>query len=143
MPIERDFLNGTGDLPILFHVTETFQVWDGQTALVIDHLLNHIKALNTLSEGPVDPSVIDALAKHPHYNIGPERYLATAEREAAAQILIKECALLLNCLSKIAPIMDIDAYEQNELLDAVLAQVPFLDYQYINDTSKSDARRED
>ena len=143
MSIERDFLNGLGDLPILFHVNETFQVWDGQTALVLDHLLNHIKALNSLAEGPVDPTVLDILAQHPHYNIGPERFLTKTDREAVAKILIKECVILLKCLSKIAPITDIEAHQQSKLLDVVWANVPFLDYHYISDTSKSDAGRED
>ena len=143
MSIERDFLNGTGDLPILFHVTETFQVWDGQVALVIDHLLNHIKVLNSLAEGPVDQTVLDALAQYSHYQLGPDRYLSKATREAVAQTLINECVVLLSCLAKIAPIMDVDAPQRNELLETVLSQVPFFDYHYIGDTSVSDARRED
>ena len=143
MPIERDFLNGSGDLPILFHVTETFQVWDGQVALVIDHLLNHIKVLNGLAEGPVDQTVLDILSQYPQYDLGSKRHLTKATREAIAQTLIKECVILLGCLARIAPIMDIEAQQRNELLETVLTQVPFLDYHYIGDTSVSDAQRED
>ena len=143
MSIERDFLNGSGDLPILFHVSETFQVWDGQVALVLDHLLNHIKALNSLAEGPVDQSIIDVLSQHPHYKLGTQRHLSQAIREDVAQTLIEECVVLLNCLIKIAPIVDIDAFQRNEYLDTILLDIPFLDYHYIGDTSTSDARRED
>ncbi len=143
MPIERDFLNGSGDLPILFHVTETFQVWDGQVALVIDHLLNHIKVLNSLAEGPVDQSVLEVLSQHSHYKLGTNRYLTKATRETVAQTLINECVVLLSCLAKIAPIMDVDAPQRNEFLEAVISRVPFFDYHYIGDTSVSDAKRED
>jgi hypothetical protein len=143
MSIQRDFLNGSGDLPILFHVSETFQAWDGQVALVLDHLLNHIKALNSLAEGPVDQNVIDVLSQHPHYQLGTQRYLSQATRENAAKTLIEECVVLLKCLVKIAPIVDIDARQRNEHLDTTLANIPFLDYHYIGDTSTSDARRED
>ncbi len=143
MSIERDFLNGSGDLPILFHVTETFQVWDGQVALVIDHLLNHIKTLNVLSEGPVDQSVVDVLTQHPHYELGPKKYLSPETRQTVADTLIDECILLLRCLTKIAPIMEIDAKKRTQILESVRAEVPFLDYRQTNDVSVSDAQRED
>ena len=143
MTIERDFLNGDGSLPILFHVTDSFEVWDGQTALVIDHLLNHIKVLNGLAEGPADQSIIDILSRHPHYQMNSQGYIEEASRESVAQILIKECLVLLRCLARIAPIMEIDQADRSQLLEKVKARIPFLDYRYVGDKSISDARRED
>ena len=143
MTIERDFLNGDGSLPILFHVNESFEVWDGQTALVIDHLLNHIKVLNGLAEGPADQSIIDILSRYPHYQMNGQGYIEGASRESVAQILIKECLVLLRCLAKIAPIMEIDQPDRSQLLEKVKARIPFLDYRYVGDKSISDARRED
>ena len=143
MTIERDFLNGDGSLPILFHVSESFEVWDGQTALVIDHLLNHIKVLNGLAEGPADQSIIDSLSRHPHYQMNSQGYIEGASRESVSQILIKECLVLLRCLATIAPIMEIDQADRSQLLEKVKTRIPFLDYRYIGDKSTSDARRED
>src|SRR5262245_50146213 len=121
MPIERDFLNGEGSLPILFQVTESFEVWDGQSALVIDHLLNHIKVLNGLAEGPADHSIIEVLARYPHYQMNEQGYEEGANRETVAQTLIQECLILLRCLSKIAPIMEIDQAMRSRLLEKVKA----------------------
>jgi hypothetical protein len=143
MTIERDFLNGDGTLPILFHVSESFEVWDGQVAVVIDHLLNHIKVLSGLAEGPADQSIIDLLSQYPHYQVNSQGYVEGASREMVAQILIQECVILLRCLSKIAPIMEIDQATRSRLLEKVKARVPFLDYHYVGDRSTSDARRED
>ena len=143
MSIERDFLNGDGSLPILFHVSESFEVWDGQTALVVDHLLNHIKVLNGLAEGPADQSIIDILSRRPHYQMNDQGYMEGASRERVAQILIKECLVLLRCLVRIAPIMEIDQADRSQVLEKVKARVPFLDYRYVGDKSVSDARRED
>jgi hypothetical protein len=143
MTIERDFLNGDGSLPILFHVSESFEVWDGQTALVIDHLLNHIKVLNGLAEGPADQSIIDILSRHPHYQMNGQGYMEGASRESVAQTLIKECLVLLRCLARIAPIMEIDQADRSRVLEQVKARIPFLDYRYVGDKSISDARRED
>lgn len=143
MTIERDFLNGDGSLPILFHVSESFEVWDGQTALVIDHLLNHIKVLNGLAEGPADQSIIDTLSQYPHYQMDSQGYLEGASRESVSQVLIKECLILLRCLAKIAPIMEIDQADRSRLLEKVKTHIPFLDYRYVGDRSVSDARRED
>ena len=143
MTIERDFLNGDGSLPILFHVSESFEVWDGQTALVIDHLLNHIKVLNGLAEGPADQSIIDILSQHPHYQMNGQGYMEGANRESVAQTLIKECLVLLRCLARIAPIMEIDQADRSRVLEQVKARIPFLDYRYVGDKSISDARRED
>ena len=143
MTIERDFLNGDGSLPILFHVSESFEVWDGQTALVIDHLLNHIKVLNGLAEGPADQSIIDILSRHPHYQMNGQGYMEGANRESVAQTLIKECLVLLRCLARIAPIMEIDQADRSRVLEQVKARIPFLDYRYVGDKSISDARRED
>jgi hypothetical protein len=143
MTIERDFLYGDGSLPILFHVSESFEVWDGQTALVIDHLLNHIKVLNGLAEGPADQSIIDILSRHPHYQMNGQGYMEGASRESVAQTLIKECLVLLRCLARIAPIMEIDQADRSRVLEQVKARIPFLDYRYVGDKSISDARRED
>jgi hypothetical protein len=136
MPIDRDFLNGDGSLPILFHVSESFEVWDGQVALVIDHLLNHIKVLNGLAEGPADQTIVDVLSRYPHYQMGPQGYLEGASRETVAQLLIRECLVLLRCLARIAPIMEIDQAERSRLLEKVKARIPFLDYRYVGDKSE-------
>ncbi|MEM7345253.1 MAG: hypothetical protein AAF485_13525 [Chloroflexota bacterium] len=143
MSIARDFLDGNGTLPILFHVSERYEVWDGQAALIIDHLLNHIKVLNSLAEGPADQTVITALAKYPHYNIGNKSYLSETTRDRVSKQLIQECTLLLNCLAQIAPIMAIEQKQRNDLLEVVREQVPFIDYHYIDQPSLSDAKRED
>jgi hypothetical protein len=143
MPIERDFLDGDGTAPILFQVTESFEVWDGHVALVIDHLLNHLKVLNGLAEGPVDQRIIEALAQYPQYGMGPAGFLKGASRESVARTLMRECLILLKCLVRIAPIMEIDQPQRRRLLEAVRARVPFLDYHYIGDRSLSDANRED
>jgi hypothetical protein len=143
MPIERDFLDGEGTLPILFHVSEDFEVWDGQIALILDHLLNHIKVLTTLAEGPVDQSVLDTLAAYPHYQIDRQRYLTGRTQAVATQTLIKECLTLLKCLATIAPIMEIEETKRTTFLEATRARVPFLDYHYVDGTYVSDARRED
>jgi hypothetical protein len=57
--------------------------------------------------------------------------------------LIKECLILLRCLVRIAPIMEIDQPDRSRLLEKVKARIPFLDYRYVGDKSISDARRED
>jgi hypothetical protein len=144
MPIQRDFLNGDGTTPILFEVTESFEIWDGHVALTLDHLLNHIKALIGLAEGPVDQSVAEVLSRYPHYQMDRSGYfLDGASRESVAQTLLKECLILLKCLTRIAPIMEIDQPDRTRVFEAVRARVPFLDYHYVGDASVSDARRED
>lgn len=143
MTIKRDFLNGDGTLPILFHVSESFEVWDGQVAVVIDHLLNHIKVLSGVAEGPADQSIIDLLSQYPHYQVSSQDYGEGVNREMVARTLIQECVILLRCLSKIAPIMEVDQATRSRLLEKVKTRVPFLDYHYVGDKSVSDARRED
>lgn len=95
MPIERDFLDGDGTAPILFYVTESFEVWDGPVALVIDHLLNHLKVLSGVAEGLADQSVVDILARYPHYGVDRAGFLAEATRESVSQTLMKECLILV------------------------------------------------
>lgn len=143
MPIERDFLEGEGTLPILFHISENYEVWDGQVAVVLDHLLNHIKVLTSLAEGPVDYSVIDVLAGYPQYQIDRQNYLSGRPQEVATHTLIAECLTLLKCLATIAPIMEINETERTTLLEATRARIPFLDYHYVDGAYISDAQRED
>jgi hypothetical protein len=148
MPIERDFLDGDGSLPILFRVSDTFEVWDGQMALVIDHLLNHMKVLTDLAEGPADLAVLDTLAKYPHYQLERDQIerawpLSERSRAAIAERLIAECTALLKCLVTIAPIMQIDQADRSRVLEKVRARVPFMDYRYIDAPHLSDAHRED
>ena len=142
MAIERDFLDGDGTLPILFRVSETFEVWDGHVALLLDHLLNHIKTLSGLADGPADQSVLAVLAQYPHYRTDRRGFLEGASRESVARTLIEECLALLKCLSMIAPITEIEEPKRGQLLEAVRQRVPFLDYHYVDELSISDARRE-
>ena len=143
MPIQRDFLEGEGTPPILFRVSDTFEVWDGQVALVIDHLLNHLKVLTDLAEGPADQAVVDILANHPHYQIDRRGQVTDATRDAVAKTLIDECTALLKCLATIAPIMRIDQADRSQILEITQEQVPFLDYHYVDAAYISDAQRED
>ncbi|MDX1521738.1 MAG: hypothetical protein R3264_08935 [Anaerolineae bacterium] len=132
MTIRRDFLDGGGTLPILFHVYEDYEVWDGQVALILDQLLNHIKVLTDVAEGPIDRAVVKTLADHPHYQVGSGNILDEANRENVAAILVQECVTLLNCLVVIAPIMEIEQEERTHHFESTKAKVPFLNYQYPN-----------
>ncbi len=143
MPIERDFLDGNGTLPILFKVNETIEVWDGQVALIVDQLLNHIKVLTNLAEGPADESVFEALSRFPRYQTRRGGFINDATPESVSTTLIAECIVLLRCLVKVAPIMKVDQDERNQILEAIQAKIPFLDYHYIDSISISDAQRED
>ena len=124
-------------------MSDTIEVWDGQVSLVVDHLLNHIKVLAGVAEGPADQTVLDVLTKYPHYQVGRRQHLLGPDRESVTQTLIEECVALLECLAKIAPVMEVEQAERTAILEATRAVIPFLDYHHLGDRYVSDAQRED
>lgn len=144
MPIERRFLSNDITPPICFDVTDSFEVYYGQVAIVLDHLLNHIKVLKDFAEGPVAQSVVNTLSKYPHYRINTHGdYQDGATRESVLKVIIDECVVLLECLSKIASILDLDEQQRNSLLEVAQTRVPFLDYRDTANAALSGAESEE
>ena len=142
MPIKRHFLGEDDESPIIFHVTEEFEVYDGNAALVIDHLLNHLKALVGVADGMVDQSLVDILSKYPHYKIDSDGYYSEgATQESVTKTVMDECVVLIDCLTKIVSAHEDE--QRSKLLKTMRAKVPFLDYRYSEDTFPSDAEHDD
>lgn len=131
MPIKRYFL--PNNRPSHFHVVEEFEVYEGSTALALDHFLNHLKVL---LHGGGSQDQIDNMVGLPQY--------AKYENfeEDIQEILLKECIVLLQYTAKIA-----DFYISNEHRDALLeemkAKVPFLDFRYPRDSFPPAAEESD
>ena len=144
MPIERHFWGNDIAPPIRFDITESFEVYDGQVAIVLDHLLNHIKVLKDFAEGPVAQSVVATLSKYPHYRINTHGdYLDGATHESVLKVILDECVVLLECLSKIASMLDLDEQQRNSLLEVAQTRVPFLDYRDTENVALSGGESED
>lgn len=151
MPIEQIPTNSEGEkeLPVdVFHVHETIEVYDGGLALAIDHLLNHIKALVSLSYLPGTEDLEKALARHPLLRgIGkdPARVSRRLGGRTPDRVLLKECQHLLESVVEIAHLAAWpETVEQAQMeLEILQTEVPFLDYRYDNDPFPSDQDHEE
>ncbi len=137
----------------VFHVQEAIEVYDGVLALAIDHLLNHIKVLISVSYLPGSEDLEQALKRHPV--LRRRLHLMKKDREAlgipdidgrsAERILLAECQRLLDGVNEIAHLAAYaETAEQARVeLESLRKDVPFLDYRYDNDPFPSDRDREE
>ena len=137
----------------VFHVQESFEVYDGVLALAIDHLLNHIKVLISLAYLPGSDDLEKALKRHPvlRRKVRQLKEKASADGLTAPdgrsvdRVLLAECQRLLDSVLEIAHLSawpETAAQAQTEL-DILLREVPFLDYRYENDPFPSDRDHEE
>ena len=132
----------------VFHVQEAIEVYDGPLALAVDHLMNHIKTLISLSYLPETKDLQKALQRHPVLRRMSSDPVRNAERlggRTPDRLLLKECTYLLERVVEIAhlaawPETNEEAQMELELLQR---EVPFLDYRYDNDPFPSDKDREE
>lgn len=129
-----------------FRVSEQFGIYDGITALALDHLLSHIKLLQAVATlGVYLTSMADALSKYPRYNIpnNEDEKHDLVDDERLARVLEDECSILLRYLVKISAIDypphkgDISASRANKekqkamLFEEMKERIPFIDLQNI------------
>ena len=150
MPISRysTKTNLERETPVVFHVHETIEVYDGSLALAIDHLLNHIKALISLAYLPGAEDLQKALARHPVLRRAykdPSRAMELLKGRTPDRVLLKECQHLMEMVVEIANLSAWpETSEQAQMeLEILQAEVPFLDYRYDNDPYPSDRDREE
>lgn len=138
MPI-RKFPSQPEEIPVhIFQVYEDIEVYDGHLALLVDHLLNHIKVLVAVAHLPAGKNLKAALQNHPLLREGVQ------DVRSPERILMADCIRLLDSLVEIARI---SAYPENQKLTAqelaeVQRDIPFLDYRYEDDPFPSDSERE-
>jgi len=123
----------------IFHVVENYEIYDGSLALVIDHLLNHIKVLISTAYLPEEDNLRLAKQRHPLLRKG------STDMRSHDRILLADCIRLLDAVVEIAHLA---AYPETTPqaaaeLEEIQKHVPFLDYRYDNDPYPSDAARED
>ena len=138
MPIQAHLHEAEHGEVNIFHVFDTLEVYDGSLALVIDHLLNHIKVLVSSVYLPEDKNLQKAYQNHPLLKKG------SAEVRSRERVLLADCIRLLDGLVEIARLA---AYPETipmarKELEELKASVPFLDYRYENDPYPSDLDRE-
>ncbi len=132
----------------VFHVQEAIEVYDGTLALAIDHLMNHIKVLVSLTYLPGTEDLDKALKRHPILKRMKRDHLQNAEQfggRTPDRLLLKECQHLLESVVEIAHLAAWpETAEQAQLeLEILQREVPFLDYRYDNDPYPSDRDREE
>jgi hypothetical protein len=149
MPIQRIHSDDREPSVDVFQVQEAVEVYDGVLALAIDHLLNHIKVLVSVTYIPGTASLNKALERHPLLKaIGSEsddKVTGTVNGKTPDRVLLKECQHLLEGLVEIAHLAAWpETQEQAQLeLDLLQREVPFLDYRYENDPFRSDKDHEE
>ncbi len=116
MPIET--IAYTDNDPTAFHVTERFEVYDGPTAIALDHLLNHLKIVLSSLDGRYEEAVRQS-----------GRYAAYFEDfSAVGPLMFEDCFRLLK---QVYAINRSKSHEERvALLDEIRSTIPFLDYQY-------------
>ncbi len=122
----------------VFQIYEDIEVYDGHLALLVDHLLNHIKVLVAIAHLPGGKNLKEALQRHPLLMEGAQ------DVRSPERILMADCIRLLDSLVEMARI---SAYPENSKLAAqeleeLQKAIPFLDYRYEDDPFPSDADRE-
>jgi len=133
----------------VFQVQEAIEVYDGSLALAIDHLLNHIKTLVSLSYLPGTKDLERALRRHPTLRrMRSKNGLENVERlngRSPDRVMLTECIHLLESVVEIAHLAAWpETAEQAEMeLEILQREVPFLDYRYDNDPFPSDRDREE
>lgn len=122
----------------IFKVMEEIEVYDGHLALLVDHLLNHIKVLVAIAHAPGGPNLAKAIQQHP---LLKNRALEVRSPE---RILLADCIRILDSLIEIAHLAaDSENLKQVTFeLEELRKDVPFLDYRYEDDAFPSDAERE-
>lgn len=137
------------EIPVdVFHVQEAIEVYDGGLALAIDHLLNHIKVLVSLSYVPGTEDLERALARHPllrGISKDPSRVTQRLGGRTPDRVLLKECQHLLESVVEIAHLAAWpETAEQAQMeLEILQTEIPFLDYRYDNDPFPSDRDHEE
>jgi len=129
MPIKRYFLPDNS--PSHFHVTEEFEVYDGTTALAVDHLLNHLKVLLA---GGGSQDVVECMAEHP-------RYAKQQDFEKNLDsVLLQDCIVLLQYTAKISD-FSTKQEQRDALLEEMRVKIPFFDYRYPKDSFPPEAEQ--
>jgi hypothetical protein len=127
------------DKPIrIFKVTEEIEVYDGHLALLVDHLLNHIKVLVAIAHAPGGPNLVKAIEKHPLIK------KTSLDVRSPERILLADCIRMLDSLVELSH-LTVDSENIKQVvfeLEEIRKAVPFLDYRYEDDTFPSDAERE-
>jgi hypothetical protein len=138
MPIQSLSFQEYGENVTVFQVNEDIEVYDGHLALLVDHLLNHIKVLVAVAHAPGGENLAKAIQKHP---VLRERGLDVRSPE---RILQADCIRLLDSLVELAHLAaDSENSRQiNFELEELRKAVPFLDYRYEDDPYPSDSERE-
>lgn len=132
----------------VFHVQESIEVYDGTLALVVDHLLNHIKILVSQAYLPGSADLQQALSRHPIIQKKMKGQASPTEvymGKSTERILLAECQRLLDSVLEIARLAawpETAKQAQTELKE-LLRDVTFLDYRYDNDPFPSDIDHEE
>lgn len=122
----------------IFQVNEDIEVFDGHLALLVDHLLNHIKVLVAILHLPGGKNLKEALERHPLLK------KEATDIRSPQRILMADCIRLLDSLVEVA---HLSSYPENSKLVAreledLQKTIPFLDYRYEDDPFPSDSERE-
>ncbi len=147
-----------GDVNLdVFHIQESYEVYDGVLALAIDHLLNHLKVLIAQAYLPGSSDLDRALKRHPllrgklRRSMGAMNMqddaagLAGADGRSVDRVLLSDCQRLLDGALEIAHLSawPETADQAQAELEILLREVPFLDYRYENDPFPSDKDHEE
>jgi len=138
MPIKNVAIREYGENVRLFRVTEEIEVFDGHLALLVDHLLNHIKVLVAIAHAPGGPNLAKAIQKH------PTLMNRKVDVRSPERILQADCIRLLDSLVELSHLTT-DSENKRQVtfeLEELRKTVPFLDYRYEDDPYPSDSERE-
>ncbi len=138
MPIRKFSPIETESTINIFQVYEDIEVYDGYLALLVDHLLNHIKVLVAIAHLPGGKNLKEALERHPQLKKDVK------DARSPERILLADCIRLLDSLVEAA---HLSAFPENSKLVAreleeLQKAIPFLDYRYEDDPFPSDSERE-
>ena len=139
MPIER--VTDEEARILVFHVSEEIEVCCGTDALILDHLLNHIRLLCSVAGGVVTQSDAKFLSQYPHYGVGKDRYERGGSPEKLGSIVLNECEVLLRYLQQIVAEVSDDG--KAGLYEEAQSKVRFLNYRYPNDPFPSDEEHDE
>lgn len=132
--------DGAGRI-LCFHVSEEIEVYDGTDALVLDHLLNHVRLLCSVAGGVVTRADAEFLSRYPHYGVGKDRYERGGSPERVGSIVLSECEILLQYLRQIVAAEGDD--RRKELYKEVQSKVRFLNYGQSNDPFPPDEEHDE
>jgi hypothetical protein len=146
MAIERIYANEDLD-NILFHVSEEVEVYDGQIAIILNHLFNHLKMLSAAGISFGTKDLGEYIAPHAsHYGLSSEWQFKSGELKKLAEMISAECALLVNYYRQLLSLESETRPENSALILAKMdeivseaqSRIPFLDYHYRNGRSEQD-----